>query len=56
MSAAFKLGTGELLFELLPTSELPRKYSELFDILAQIRHMFGSKGVICEPDNEKDDE
>jgi hypothetical protein len=50
MSAAVKLGAGELLFELLPASKLPRKDSELFNILAQIRHMFGSKGVICETD------
>ena len=53
MSAAVKLGAGELLFEFLPASKLPRKDSKLFNILAQFRHMFGSKGVICETDNEK---
>lgn len=53
MSAAVKLRTGELLFELLPASKLPCKDSELFDIVAQLWHVFGSKGLICEADNEK---
>jgi hypothetical protein len=52
MSAAVKLGTGELLFELLPASKFPCKYFEFFNIVTQIWHMFGSKGLICETDNE----
>ena len=53
MSAAVKLRTGELLFELLPASKLPCKDFELFDIVTQLWHVFGSKGLICETDNEK---
>ena len=36
MSATFKLGTGELLFELLPACKLPCKDFELLDVVAQI--------------------
>jgi hypothetical protein len=53
MSAVVKLRTGELLFGLLPAGELPCEYSELLDIVIQTRHVFGSKCLICETDNEK---
>jgi hypothetical protein len=52
MSTAVKLGTGELLFELLPASKFPCKYFEFFNIVTQIWHVFGGKGLICETDNE----
>ena len=53
MSTAVKLWTGELLFKLLPASKFPCKYFEFFNIVTQIWHMFGSKGLICETDNEQ---
>lgn len=53
MSAAVKLGTGELLFKLFPASKFPCKYFEFFNIVTQIWHMFGSEGLICESDNEQ---
>ncbi len=53
MSTAVKLRTGELLFELLPASKFPCKHFEFFNIVTQIWHMFGGKGLICEADNEE---
>lgn len=53
MSAAFKLWTGKLLFELLPTRKLPCEDSELLDIVTQLWHVFGSKGLVCETGDEK---
>jgi hypothetical protein len=53
MSAAVKLWTGELLFELLPTRKLPSKDPELLDIVTEFWHVLGSKGLICEADDEK---
>ena len=55
MSTAVKFRAGKLLFELLPTGELPRKYSELLDIMTQVWQMLGSETLICETDNEKDE-
>ena len=53
MSAAVELRTGELLFKLFPASKFPCKDLKLLDIVTQIWHVLGGKGLIYETDNEK---
>ena len=46
MPAATKFWAGHLLFELLPAAECPVEDPELFNIITQIRHVFGGESLI----------
>lgn len=41
--ATFKIGTGQLLVEFLPASQLPRKDFKVFHFVTHVGKMFGCK-------------
>jgi hypothetical protein len=53
MPATVEFGTSKLFLKLFPASKLPCKDFKLLDIVTQVWHMLGGKGIICEDDNEK---
>jgi len=46
MTATFEFWTRQLLVELLPIGQLPCVNLEVFNIMAQVWHMFSSKSFV----------
>jgi hypothetical protein len=54
MSTTVELRTGKLFFKLFPAIKLPSEDPKLLDIVTQIWHVLGGKGLIYEDDNDND--
>jgi hypothetical protein len=48
MSAASEFRTSQLVVEVLPSSEVPCVYCEIFNLMAQIGHMLLGECPICD--------